>query len=111
MSLQGASSTFKRASNQCLFIPNFIFSLIYFSLSFRFLENKAFRRNDLHVSVQDAETIPKVEFFKREENGEKGEKVCTLSIVPTPQVYKFLKSFCYHSYVHDQYHRSFLLFP
>lgn len=76
---------------------NFIFSLIYFSLSFRFLENKAFRRNDLHVSVQDAETIPKVEFFKREENGEKGEKVCTLSIVPTPQVCKFLKSFCYHS--------------
>ena len=32
------------------------------------------------------ESIPQVEFFKRQEREEKEEKVCTLSILPTPQV-------------------------
>lgn len=36
-----------------------------------------------------AESIPQVEFFKRQESEEKGEKVCTLSMFPTQQVSYF----------------------
>ena len=55
------------------------------NLFFRFLQNEPDLKTDLIVTV-DIGVTSQVEFFKRQESGEKGEKVCTLSLFPTKQV-------------------------
>lgn len=60
------------------------------NLFFRFLPSRADLKNDLLVTVGHG-GIPQVEFFKRHESGEKGEKVCTVSLLPTKQVRLILK--------------------
>lgn len=55
------------------------------NLSFRFLQSGADLKTDLVVTVGHG-GIPQVEFFKRNESGEKGEKVCTVSLLPTKEV-------------------------
>ena len=58
------------------------------NLFFRFLHKEPDLKTDLLVTV-DIGVTPQVEFFKRQESGEKGEKVCTLSLLPTKQVCSF----------------------